>query len=422
MSKKEDPKNSARTTEGIAKLPSLDSSQPVEAEVIVAGHICLDVIPTLMGDTVSFVPGQTIKAGSMIFTTGAVSNTGLALHKLGVPTKLMGKVGSDLFGQLILQILESHGSGLSNGVVVVPGESSSYSIILSPPDVDRILVHSPGCNAMFGADDVCYEVLKSIRLFHFGYPPLMERMYSANGAELTAMFQHAKEMGVTTSLDLSMPDPDSLAAHADWHTIFSATLESVDIFLPSVGELLLMLHRPVFDRLTIRSGNRNLLAQVTPEMISELGQELLNMGAKIIGLKAGDQGMYLRTANVATLAQIDRSLITDLTAWSNRELWMPCFATQVAGTAGSGDATIAGFLMGLLRRMTPEAALSAACAVGACNVEAIDALSGLRGWPETAARIASGWSHLALAHDMTNSGWHWSEIQGVWIGPNDSHR
>src|SRR5215467_12750919 len=100
-------------------------------EAIVAGHICLDVFPTLVGGEVLFKPGQTVEAGPAVFSTGgAVSNTGLALHKLGIPTGLIGKVGSDLFGQAILQIVESHGSGLSDGMVVLPGESSSYTIII----------------------------------------------------------------------------------------------------------------------------------------------------------------------------------------------------------------------------------------------------------------------------------------------------
>ena len=390
---------------------------------IVAGHICLDVFPTLVGGSVQFKPGQTVEAGPVVFSTGgAVSNTGLALHKLGVSTGLMGKVGSDLFGQAILQIVESHGQGLSKGMVVVPGESSSYSIILSPPNADRMLIHAPGCNATFGAGDVRYDTLESIRLFHFGYPPLMERMYADNGAELTEIFQRVKVMDITTTLDLSMPDPNSTAGRADWHTILSATLPYVDIFLPSAEEILLMLRRPIFDQLAADTHNSRPLDQMEPEMISELGQTLLDMGAKIVGLKIGDRGLYLRTANAEALAKMGRCGVADITAWSDRELWAPCFSTQVAGTTGSGDATIAGFLMGILRGMSPEETLQAACAVGACNVEAVDALSCIRSWPETAKRIAAGWPRLPIALDLAEAGWRWDSTHEVWIGPMDTER
>ncbi len=389
-------------------------------EAVVAGHICLDVFPTLVGGTVVFKPGQTVEAGPAVFSTGgAVSNTGLALNRLGISTGLMGKVGPDLFGQAILHILESHGSGFSDGMVVVPDESSSYSIIISPPNADRMLIHAPGCNATFGADDIRYETLEPVRLFHFGYPPLMERMYINDGAELATIFRRVKAMGITTTLDLSMPDPNSAAGRADWHAILSATLPYVDVFLPSAEEILLMLHRELFDHYAANALISRPLDQMEPELFSELGQTLLEMGTKIVVLKAGDRGVYLRTASAAAIAEMGRCQVKDVVAWSNRELWAPCFATQVVGTAGSGDATIAGFLMGLLRSMNPEKSLQAACAVGACNVEAVDTLSGIRSWPETTERITAGWPRLPVALDLAKAGWSWDSTHEVWIGPMD---
>jgi sugar/nucleoside kinase (ribokinase family) len=49
-------------------------------------------------------------------------------------------------------------------------------------------------------------------------------------------------------------------------------------------------------------------------------------------------------------------------------------------------------LAALLRDVPPERALAIAAAVGACNVEAADALSGVRSWEETLARIDAGWA------------------------------
>ena len=408
-------------------LPASDTApaEPVPllaAEAVVAGHICLDVIPLLVGGAVQFTPGHTVEAGPAIFAAGgAVSNTGLALHKLGVPTRLMGKVGDDLFGQAILRIVAGYGRELAAGMVVAPGASTSYSIILSSPSADRMLIHAPGCNATFGADDVRYDALSEVRLFHFGYPPLMERMYAGDGRELTAIFQRVKALGITTSLDLSMPDSASAAGRADWSAILSATLPYVDIFLPSAEEILLMLRRPVFEQLAAQSKHNRPLDAITPAMIMELGQALLDMGTKIVGIKIGERGLYLRTANAAALVQMGRGGVVDVAAWSERELWAPCFATQVAGTTGSGDATIAGLLMGLLRGVPPMETLATACAVGAYSVEAVDALSGLRSWPETAKRMASGWQRLPLALEQSQAGWYWDDAHEIWIGPMDLH-
>jgi sugar/nucleoside kinase (ribokinase family) len=98
--------------------------------------------------------------------------------------------------------------------------------------------------------------------------------------------------------------------------------------------------------------------------------------------------------------------------WADRELWAPCFDVEVVGTTGSGDATIAGFLGGLLRDMTPAEAMTMAVAVGACNVEAPDALSGLHSWEETTKRIARGWSRLPLTLDAP--GWRWDTQLNLW--------
>ena len=404
-------------------VPKVDVPEPIEA--IVAGHICLDIIPTLKGNTITFAPGRLIEAGRAVLATGGpVSNTGLALHKLGVRTRLMGKVGNDLFGQAILQVIRGYEPELATGMVVAPGEESSYSVIISPPGTDRVIIHAPGCNDTFQASDVYYDLLKNARLFHFGYPPLMANMYRNDGKELVALFQQAKATGVTTSLDLSLPEAESLAGRANWRTILAATLPYVDIFLPSIEELLLLLHRPLFEKFTAEAKGGSIIEYIQPDVVSLLGKSLLDMGVSIVGIKMGHRGLYVCTADAVTLAQMGHARPpVKFANWVSRELWSPCFATRVVGTTGSGDATIAGFLMGFLKGMTPEATLATACAVGACSVEAADALSGVRSWPETLERIANGWPRLQLeakgrpALAMADVGWHWNARHEVWVGP-----
>lgn len=409
-------------TEVIVRLKTQPLRMPereVEIEAVVAGHICLDIIPTLVGNA-SFAPGRLLEAGKAIFATGgSVSNTGLALHTLGVNTRLMGKVGNDLFGQAIFQVLESYGPELVGGMVIAAGEASSYSVILSSPNVDRVIIHAPGCNNTFGTNDIHYHVLEQARLMHFGYPPLMAHMYRNDGVELAELFKRAKVCGVTTSLDLSMPDPRSAAGKANWLNILAATLPAVDVFLPSVEELLFMLRRPLFDKLTAKTRD-TLIERISPALVSELAQQLLALGAKIVGIKVGQRGLYLCTANASTLTGMGRAQPTD-ELWASRELWSPCFATRVIGTTGSGDATIAGFLLALLRGLLPEAALTAACAVGACSVEAVDAVSSIQNWPKTLARITNGWQRLHGPWDalMQANGWAWDEVEELWFGPGD---
>ena len=96
----------------------------------------------------------------------------------------------------------------------------------------------------------------------------------------------------------------------------------------------------------------------------------------------------------------------------------PIFVTSVAGTTGAGDAAIAGFLAALLRNLSPIEAVTLAAAVGACNVEAPDALSGIRGWAKTLARIEAGWPRRPIV--VETPGWRFDEAAQIWLGPNDA--
>jgi sugar/nucleoside kinase (ribokinase family) len=203
-------------------------------DAVVAGHICLDMIPDLSGTSQDgfeqrFRPGHLVEVGpAAIATGGAVSNTGLALHKLGIPTRLMGKVGDDLLGQAVRQVVAARGGDLVGGMVIDGTASTSYTIIINPPGVDRAFLHFP----------VRYDVVVEVRLFHFGYPPLMKRMFEDGGAQLVEIFRRVKALGITTSLDMTLPDPSSAAGRADWAAILRAVMPSVDIFLPSIEEIL----------------------------------------------------------------------------------------------------------------------------------------------------------------------------------------
>jgi sugar/nucleoside kinase (ribokinase family) len=399
-----------------------------EVEAVVAGHIFLHLVPPMPEQAKPFAPGQFIEVGTIDMTAaGAVSFTGLALHKLGVTTSLMGKVGGDLFGQTLLNILEKQAPGITSNMILSPEESSSYAITLRPVKAEQTILYSPGSNDTFGADDIHYAILEKAGLFHFGYPSLMAHMYQEQGTEMVELFRRAKEQGVTTSLDLSLPDIIKAGHKVDWPAILAEALPYVDVFLANIDELLQALRRPLFERLSARAGNTPLVDLVTPETIAELGQALLNMGTKIVGIKVGHRGLYLCTPAIEKLEHFGRFQPTKLSPWANRELWAPCFATQVVDTTGSGDATVAGFLFGLMRGMSPTATLSAACAVGACSVEAAGALAGIQSWPTTLERIASGWSRLMptakprSALDLAHSGWRWHETQEIWIGPRDQN-
>jgi sugar/nucleoside kinase (ribokinase family) len=390
-------------------------------DAVIAGHICLDIHPDLTGENRDpfdriFLPGRLIAAGPAAFSTGgSVSNTGLALHKLGITTHLVGKVGNDLFGQAVRQILASHDGSLAAGLITDATLITSYSIIIDYPGIDRIFLHHSGANDSFQAVDVPNRMLEKARIFHFGYPPVMRSTFENDGSQLEEIFRQAKRAGVTTSLDMAFPDPASQAGHhADWEKILKKVLPHVDIFLPSVEEILFMLHRGTYEELSRHAGSSDILPLVTPKLLSDLGRELIAMGAGIVGLKMGYRGLYIRSSDRVLEKTFGRGQPSRPGEWALKELWAPCFKVDVAGTTGSGDATIAGFLVALLRDKTIEEALEFAVAVGACNVEAPDAYSGIRTWDETIQRINGGWERLPL--EINGAGWRFDSEKQVWFG------
>ena len=267
------------------------TSERQEPEAIIAGHICLDIIPTLpAGDAaLQYRPGVLVEVGpAAVATGGCVSNTGQVLHRLGVPTRLAGKVGDDAFGIVVRDVLARSDAELASGLLIVPGEQTSYSVILYPPGRDRMFLHYPGANDTFVSADIPDEVFAHGRIFHFGYPPLMGRMYEGSGLELARIMQRAKNAGLTTGLDMAYPDPEKASGRADWQAILTTVLPLVDVFVPSLEEVSFMLGCPASLVESLNSGPDR--ARRVAEHTSDLSARLLGLGAAVVGIKAGDLG------------------------------------------------------------------------------------------------------------------------------------
>jgi len=357
-------------------------------------------------------PGRAIQAkGVTLSTGGAVSNTGLALHRLGVPVRLIGKIGDDLFGRAVQDMMGEAAPQLASDLVIDPSGSTGFSIILNPPGFDRTFLHSPGVNNTFYASDLLRALLQKADLFHFGYPTLMRSIYRAEGGELVSILQRARRAGLTTSLDVSLPDPTSPAGRVDWEVVLANCLPYVDLFLPSLAELIFLLQRDAFDQISA-DGETSLLDAVTPERLDELSDIVLGYGVKVVMVKLGTQGIYLRTAEALVWEKGGRAAHGLGAGWHNRRLWAPAFKVDVQGTTGAGDAAIAGLLSSLLQNKDPETALVMASAAGACSVEKADSISGLMPWEAIVSRVKASWETLPL--DLGDHGWRKEGGYGLW--------
>lgn len=393
-----------------------------EFDIMVAGHLCFDVIPTFPNTGARQItdvmrPGKLVHVEECLMSTGGpVSNTGIGMKKLDNRVCFCARVGDDEFGKLTLERLRH--SGNAEGIKVIRGAQSSYTVVLAPPGIDRIFLHNPGSNDTFCASDLSPKLIGRGRHFHFGYPPLMRRMYENEGRELEKIFRTAKQAGATTSCDMALMDPASPAGRAPWRKILERVLPYVDIFLPSVEEALYMLEPKRFLELKQAHGGADLIGILLSEEYSRIAGELLALGARMTSLKAGFRGWYFRTGPKEGLDRMGAARPGDADNWSLRELWCPALECKnMASATGSGDSSIAGFLTAFLRGLSIEESLKSAVCLGWQNLQALDAVSGIRSWPETLKLLKKGLPMEMF--ELNAPGWMWSDSFNLWIGSKD---
>ncbi len=363
---------------------------PVDA--VVAGHIALDILP----DMSALSPAQVIGAGKVYeigrisySTGGAVSNTGLALHRLGAHVALQAAVGDDWVGRAIVEYVRSFDPALGEHIRVHSGAASPYTVVIEPQNHDRTLLTHTGVYKGYDSGNIDYDLLYGCKLFHLGYPTLLPRFFADEGRDFLRMLQKVKARCPVTSIDMSLPPPDSPSGRADWRALLRRCLPYIDIFVPSIEEIMFMLRAE-----DLAGWRSDLFTQLTGDYLAALAEELLDMGAGIAGFKLGERGIYLQASSDAGRLGFLSALGASVEAWAGARVWQKAFAVQVAGTTGAGDAAYAGLLAALLRGMDAADCARWACAVAACNIEEADATTGLRSWEETAARLEAGWATL----------------------------
>lgn len=86
---------------------------------------------------------------------GGASNTAVGLSRLGLSSAFCGVVGTDQWGDKLLENLRKEGVDVSSATVV-EHETSSFSIILSLPSGERTILYTPGVNEHL--HDVTFDV------------------------------------------------------------------------------------------------------------------------------------------------------------------------------------------------------------------------------------------------------------------------
>jgi sugar/nucleoside kinase (ribokinase family) len=222
-------------------------------------------------------------------------------------------------------------------------------------------------------------LLDGARVLHVGYPALLQQFYEDDGRRLRHLFERARATGVTTSLDLSTPDPDGPAGAVDWVRWIESVAPVTDVLMPSCDDLSSSLRRP----------------HDTLEALDVTAGWLLTAGVAVVCIKAGYRGALLRTGSADRLRQAGSALDSVVDLWARRHRWQNAYDVRPIDTTGAGDAGCAGLLAGLLSGSDAPTALTTCVLAGTHRVLSRRSLPRLddlaTGMPDPPAVDGPGW-------------------------------
>jgi sugar/nucleoside kinase (ribokinase family) len=286
------------------------------AGIIVADHVCTP-IPHLPA------AGELVMADRLLLTLGGcAANTAVDLAKMGVKSAVAGRVGNDLFGRIVADMLREAGVE-TTALKSVNGQDTSQTLIVNVAGQDRRYIHTFGANAGFRAADIPLEG----RVLYVGGFLLMHELF---GVELAKVFKSAREKGLKTFLDVVTPP------EVDYLAQLRPVLPNTDVFKPNADEARL----------------------ITGESDTRRQAEIFrDLGAATVIISLGGDGSVL---------------VNEAGAWR-----AGAYPIDFVDASGGGDAFDAGYIYGLLNGLGTEDCLRYASALGASCVRAIGTTPGV---------------------------------------------
>lgn len=375
----------------------------IEYDAIIAGYTCVDLIPDFKKQTAInsisdfFKPGKLIEIGGMDFVLGGVvPNTGLAMDKFGKKVYLNGLIGNDSIGKIAELQLKEH--GVFEGIVKIAEADTAFSIVIAPMGIDRIFLESPGCNQSFNIKHINFEMVSKTRLFHFGYPPLLKQFFLNDGQQLVQMYSKVQRAGAVTSLDFSLPDQESESGKIDWPLILKNTLPFVDIFTPSIEELLLTMMPSKYAEIESQKKEGEIIDKIPISLVQEIGNIIISSGVNILLIKMGHRGAYLLTKDTSSINK-KLGLVLENKKWSNCEIFCKAYKvdnSRVKHASGAGDIAVAAFLSSILNGENPDMAIKYSAMAGKESLYCENNFNNMLNWEQLGDKIDKETNELIL--------------------------
>jgi sugar/nucleoside kinase (ribokinase family) len=301
--------------------------QSCSMKIVCAGNLVADIFV----DPIIAVPaaGQLALTERLLFGAGGcATNTAACLRRLGSPVKVLGKVGDDVLGNLVIEDLKRLGIDASC-VSRSRMHPTSGTVIINVTGEDRRYIHCIGANADFSFSDIDFLALNGAKALYVGGYMAMPRF----GAEdLNELFREAKKRSLTTILDVVIPLGQSISREQ-----VAAMLVYTDVFLPNNDEAYAL------------TGLREPRAQAD----------------------------YLARMNPDCCVVITQGRRGALAQRKDEVIQVGTYAVEAIDESGSGDAFAAGFITAVLQGWSLEDTLRFASAVGASCTRALGCTDGV---------------------------------------------
>ena len=289
-------------------------------DLLVLGDINPDVVVSGVGEPV-FGQAETLVEDARSVVGGSGAIMACAAAKLGLRTAIVGVVGDDAAGRMLLSALSESGVEVG-GCIVDPSISTGMSVILSRGD-DRAILTARGTTAALRAEDIDPTLLASARHVHASHFFLQEAL----APDLPAIFERARDAGASTSVD---PNWDPAAT---WDGGLREVLEQTSCLFVNETEARRISGAPD--------------AEAAAKLLSAAG----SVADNLVVVKLGRDGALARRGEELVRQQAQRSSIVD--------------------TTGAGDTFDAGFLAGYLQGWPLERCLALAVTCGSLSTRAL---------------------------------------------------